>query len=199
MTCNRGRRRLFGARVPGGRSGTVHISLWNAIICGINVRTPPSRMPKCRLRSAVMVSLPFPTAIGSCVLVVVGSLTGRTAAVLLGLLQQVNLLLKQLVLQPLVLQVEFDALHERRLANVAIVQAALDEDAGGGQRRLFLEGIAGLGSRRDLAAAVQQSFILEFLLHLLDGLIAQGSSERRVGLDHRSRGALHQSDRRRNT
>ena len=57
-------------------------------------------------------------------------LAGRTAAVLLRFLEQINLLLEQLILEILAGEIERHLLLQLRLADIAIVEAALDEDAG---------------------------------------------------------------------
>src|SRR6266550_3122306 len=86
------------------------------------------------------------------------------AAVLLRLLEQGDLLLQQLVLQALVLELELDLALERRLADVALVETALDDHAGRRQGDLPLPVEERLRVVGDLAGLRQEAFCDQFLV-----------------------------------
>src|SRR5438093_13580108 len=80
----------------------------------------------------------------------------RAAAVLLRLVEELDLALQQLVLEVLALQVELDRALECGLTRVALVEAALDDDPRGRQGDLPLPAEAGLRLLGDLAVLRQQ-------------------------------------------
>jgi hypothetical protein len=79
---------------------------------GRPVSRPPARSPCDCLRRRLLI------AVGA-------------AAVLLRLVQQIDLLFQQLVLELFTVKLELDLAIERRLTDVALVEAALDDHAGG--------------------------------------------------------------------
>src|SRR5262245_37152221 len=111
------------------------------------------------------------------------------APVLLRLLEQLDLPLQEL-------QLEVDLLLELGLADVALVEASLDDDAGRGQQHLALPAVPRLRLLRDLALLVEEAGLHEVLVDLLQDLLERVGRECLDRAGARRTRARREADRR---
>src|SRR5215470_7925889 len=103
---------------------------------------------------------------------VVVLVTVRAAAILLRLVEELDLALQQLVLEVLALQVELDLALEVRLARVALVEAALDDDSRGRKGDLPLPAEELLRLSGDLTGLGEQALLHELRFGCFQGGVA---------------------------
>src|ERR1700730_7123026 len=104
-----------------------------------------------------------------------------TTAILLRFVEQFDLPLQQLVLELFSRQLELDLAVESRLADRAVVQAALDQNAWRRERGFLLERKFCLCGRSYFSVGAEQPGIRQFLVHLLQREGAQIHRDRLLG------------------